>query len=62
MKIYAIAYEQIDGSFSFYVYIDKWLSERQLIDKSFYYQLKRRFSLPSKNNKSFSGMYFTPEI
>jgi len=51
MKIYAIEYIQSDGIFSFYIYTDKWLSERKLIDRSLYWHLKLRFTLPAKTNR-----------
>ncbi len=62
MKLYAIGFEQIDGNYKFYAYTDTWLSERKLIDKEFYQELKLRFTLAHKNNKTISGMYFMPEL
>ena len=58
MKIYAIGFEQIDGIYKFYIYTDTFISERQEIDKDFYQELKKRFTLAHKNNKTISGMYF----
>ena len=58
MKIYAIGYERIDDTIKFYAYTCKFLTTRKLIDSDLYEEMKKVFNIPSKNNKSISGMYF----
>lgn len=58
MKIYAIGYERINESYKFYIFTSTFLDHREEIDESFYDELQKVFTIPGKNNKSFSGIYF----
>lgn len=62
MKFYAIAYELIDSKYRFYAVTSKFLDQRMPISEDFYEELKKTFTLAGKNNKSISGIYFTPEL
>ncbi len=62
MRYYAIGYEEKDGALFFYAYTCKFLSERREITKEWFDSIKPSFSLPGKNNKHLSGIYFPPEL
>lgn len=58
MKIYGLQYQNINGTYQYFMFTCKFLSVREKIDSELYEEMKKVFKIAGKNNSYLSGIYF----